>query len=124
MAAQPEPTNFAPTEHLSSEAVAAFADDRLPPTARDRALRHLGQCPECMDELHVQRSARYALRHSGPIRMPSTLAEKLAHLAEVERAEQDRTHGHQETVPSRMATPNSARRPSLGARLKSWFFPG
>lgn len=82
MVAQPQPGEFAPTEHLSSEAVAAFADERLPTTARDRALKHLGQCPECMEALQVQRSARYALRHSGPIRMPGTLAERLAHIAE------------------------------------------
>lgn len=82
MVAQPQPGEFAPTEHLSSEAVAAFADERLPTTARDRALKHLGQCPECMDALQVQRSARYALRHSGPIPMPGTLAERLAHIAE------------------------------------------
>lgn len=82
MVAQPQPGEFAPTEHLSSEAVAAFADERLPTAARDRALKHLGQCPECMDALQVQRSARYALRHSGPIPMPGTLAERLAHIAE------------------------------------------
>lgn len=82
MVAQPHHGEFAPTEHLSSEAVAAFADERLPTAARDRALKHLGQCPECMDALQVQRSARYALRHSGPIRMPGNLAERLAHIAE------------------------------------------
>lgn len=82
MVAQPQPGEFAPTEHLSSEAVAAFADEQLPTAARDRALKHLGQCPECMEALQVQRSARYALRHSGPIRMPGTLAERLAHIAE------------------------------------------
>lgn len=82
MVAQPQPDEFAPTEHLSSEAVAAFADERLPTSARDRALKHLGQCPECMEALQVQRSARYALRHSGPIRMPGNLADRLAHIAE------------------------------------------
>lgn len=81
-APQPEPhaRRFAPTDHLSSEAVAAFADDRLAAGARDRALRHLGKCPECLEAVHIQRAARYALRQSGPVRMPGDLADRLAHL--------------------------------------------
>lgn len=127
MSARPDPQRFAPTDHLSSEAVAAFADDRLPPSARDRALKHLGQCRECMEELHVQRSARYALRHSGPIRMPGSLADKLAHLAENRvamqggegsdpAAEQPRPVG-QGTVGA--SVPPS--RPGLWERLRTWF---
>lgn len=77
---EPRPRRFAPTEHLSSEAVAAFADDRLQGIARDRALRHLGMCPECLEAVHVQRSARYALRQSGPVRIPGDLADRLCHL--------------------------------------------
>ena len=34
-------------QHLSDEAVAAFADGVLSGHARERAARHLNECPEC-----------------------------------------------------------------------------
>ena len=116
MVAQPQPGEFAPTEHLSSEAVAAFADERLPTAARDRALKHLGQCPECMDALQVQRSARYVLRHSGPIRMPGTLAERLAHIAE------ETPHCRQPSGPAERGQGQPTSGQSAWQRLKSKVF--
>lgn len=116
MVAQPQPGEFAPTEHLSSEAVAAFADEHLPTAARDRALKHLGQCPECMDALQVQRSARYALRHSGPIPMPGTLAERLAHIAE------EPPHCGKVSSSAENGHGGSSSGRSAWQRLKSWVF--
>lgn len=77
---QPQRREFAPTEHLSSEAVAAFAADQLAATARARALRHLGQCADCMAEVHEQRAARHALRNADPVPVPGSLAARLADL--------------------------------------------
>jgi hypothetical protein len=50
------------TQHLSDEAVAAFADGVLGGLARDRAARHVSACAECRSAVRVQREAVLALR--------------------------------------------------------------
>jgi hypothetical protein len=50
------------TQHLSDEAVAAFADGVLGGLARDRATRHVSTCAECRAAVQVQREAVLALR--------------------------------------------------------------
>jgi hypothetical protein len=49
-------------QHLSDEAVAAFADGVLGGLARDRATRHVSGCAECRAAVQVQREAVLALR--------------------------------------------------------------
>src|ERR1700746_17914 len=67
------PRQFGSTEHLSTEAVAAFVDGELRMTAHLRAAHHLSLCPDCAAEVEGQRRARAALRDSQPIRIPSNL---------------------------------------------------
>ena len=67
------PRQFGSTEHLSTEAIAAFVDGELRMSAHLRAAHHISLCPECAAEVDGQRRARAALRDSNPIRIPSTL---------------------------------------------------
>lgn len=67
------PRQFGSTEHLSTEAIAAFVDGELRMNAHLRAAHHISLCPECAIEVEDQRRARAALRDSNPIRIPSTL---------------------------------------------------
>src|SRR5947208_8033934 len=67
------PSQSGSTEHLSTEAVAAFADGELRMTAHLRAAHHLSMCPQCAAEVDAQRQARSALRDSRPIAIPSSL---------------------------------------------------
>jgi hypothetical protein len=68
--------NF-PVQHLSDEAVAAYADGVLGRTARLRAERHLAECPECAYAVSVQREAVFALRDAPPPALPSGLLDRL-----------------------------------------------
>src|ERR1700740_3558500 len=72
------PPRFGSTEHLSSEAIAAFVDGELRMNAHLRAAHHLSLCPQCAAEVEDQIRARTALRDSQPIRTPSALLEILA----------------------------------------------
>lgn len=54
-----------PSQHLSDEAVAAYADGVLSGHARDRAARHVNACSECRHAVKVQREAAWALRTAG-----------------------------------------------------------
>lgn len=64
---------FGSTEHLSTEAVAAFVDGELQMRAHLRAAHHLSICRQCSAEIDAQRQARDALRDSRPVSMPSNL---------------------------------------------------
>lgn len=68
---------FLSTDHLSTEAAAAYVDGRLPAAGQVRADAHLERCPQCRREVSDQRDARRALRGSGPIQMPGDLRERL-----------------------------------------------
>ncbi len=68
------PRQFGSTEHLSTEAVAAFVDGELRMAAHLRAAHHLSLCPQCATEVEAQRQARAALRDSCPIVVPSRTA--------------------------------------------------
>lgn len=74
------PRRFSSTEHLSSEAIAAFVDGELRMNAHLRAAHHLSLCAECADEVEHQNRARSALRDSQPIRIPSTLLGMLSQI--------------------------------------------
>lgn len=71
---------FLSTDHLSTEAAAAYVDGRLPQGGRNHADAHLEICAQCRSEIDDQREARRALRGSGPIRMPSDLRQRLRDL--------------------------------------------
>lgn len=74
------PRQFGSTEHLSTEAVAAFVDGELRMNAHLRASSHLSLCPQCAAEVDAQRQARAALRDSQPIRIPTSLLGTLAQI--------------------------------------------
>ncbi|MFF0815422.1 RNA polymerase subunit sigma-70 [Rhodococcus sp. NPDC003318] len=69
----PRPRQFGSTEHLASEAVAAYVDGELQMNAYLRAAQHLSVCAECAAAVDAQQHARGALRQSGEISMPSSL---------------------------------------------------
>jgi anti-sigma factor RsiW len=81
------PRRFGSTEHLSTEAVAAFVDGELRMTAHLRAAHHLSLCPECATEVDAQRQARTALRDSCPIVVPSALLGMLSQIPDHARPE-------------------------------------
>ena len=64
-------------QHLSDEAVAAFADDVLTGLARERARRHTAGCPECNHAVAVQREAVWALRAAPAPSLPIGLLDRL-----------------------------------------------
>lgn len=64
-------------QHLSDEAVAAFADGVLAGHARERAARHVAACPECRTAVRGQREAVYALRAASAPSLPIGLIDKL-----------------------------------------------
>ncbi|MGH3532227.1 MAG: anti-sigma E factor RseA [Mycobacterium sp.] len=74
------PRQFGSTEHLSTEAIAAFVDGELRMNAHLRAAHHISLCPDCATEVDDQSRARTALRDSRPIRIPSTLLGLLAQI--------------------------------------------
>ncbi|MCX2930767.1 RNA polymerase subunit sigma-70 [Mycobacterium sp. CVI_P3] len=67
------PRQFGSTEHLSTEAIAAYVDGELRMKSYLRAAHHLSLCPQCAAEVEGQTQARAALRDSHPISMPSSL---------------------------------------------------
>jgi anti-sigma factor RsiW len=82
------PRQFGSTEHLSTEAIAAFVDGELRMTAHLRAAHHLSLCPQCAAEIEAQRQARSALRDSCPIVIPSSLLGQLSQIPHHTPAEQ------------------------------------
>jgi hypothetical protein len=64
-------------QHLSDEAIAAFADDVLSGHARERARRHTASCADCNYAVAVQREAVWALRSAAAPSLPSGLLERL-----------------------------------------------
>ena len=79
------PRQFGSTEHLSTEAIAAFVDGELRMNAHLRAAHHLSLCPECAAEVEDQSRARAALRDSSPIRIPGTLLGLLSQIPDAPR---------------------------------------
>jgi hypothetical protein len=74
------PRQFGSTEHLSTEAIAAFVDGELRMTAHLRAAHHLSLCSQCAAEVDAQGQARAALRDSCPIHVPSSLLGMLSQI--------------------------------------------
>jgi hypothetical protein len=67
------------SQHLSDEAVAAFADAVLTGAARERATRHVNGCPECGHAVAVQREAITALRAASAPALPGGRLDRLKH---------------------------------------------
>ena len=65
------PRRFGSTEHLSTEAIAAYVDGELRMKSYLRAAHHLSLCPQCAAEVDGQSQARTALRDSRPITTPA-----------------------------------------------------
>lgn len=66
-----------PVQHLSDEAVAAFADGVLGAGPRARAERHLADCAECSYSVAEQRAAVWALRAAPAPALPGGLLDRL-----------------------------------------------
>lgn len=64
-------------QHLMPEAVVAFVDGELTPTAQDRASSHAARCPFCAGEIAAQRQARAAVRTAAAPAMPAGLLASL-----------------------------------------------
>lgn len=73
---------FCSTEHLNPEAIAAFADGELSRSASRRAMKHMLECPECFQDVLVQRraSARVKACKDDDLRAPDSLVAKLSGL--------------------------------------------
>ncbi|WP_280233222.1 hypothetical protein [Nocardia cyriacigeorgica] len=71
---------FRSTEHLASEAVAAYVDGELRMNAYLRAAQHLSVCPECAAEVEAQQQARIALRRAGQVSIPHGLHDSLTRI--------------------------------------------
>ena len=69
-------------QHLSDEAIAAFADGVLSGHARERAARHTMACAECNYAVAVQREAVWALRAAPAPALPIGLMDRLRGLPE------------------------------------------
>lgn len=80
MSQVPERRQFGSTEHLASEAIAAYVDGELRMSAYLRAAHHLSMCPECAFEVESQQQARRALRGSGEVTMPLSLLGTLSRI--------------------------------------------
>ena len=81
---------FSSTDHLSPEAVAAFADGELSASATRRAKAHIAQCTECHEEVVSQLSAAQRirfLRSDDCVKAPTALIEKLTSICEDASAE-------------------------------------
>ncbi|MDH6197558.1 hypothetical protein M2272_004213 [Mycobacterium frederiksbergense] len=74
------PRQFGSTEHLSTEAIAAFVDGELRMGAHLRAAHHLSLCPDCAAEVDAQSQARTALRDSCPVAIPNSLLGMLSQI--------------------------------------------
>ena len=106
------PRQFGSTEHLSTEAVAAFVDGELRMNAHLRAAHHISLCADCAAEVEGQRRARAALRDSHPIRIPSTL---LGLLSQIPHCPPDDDAGTQQSGPwESPRTPGSGGPPPEG----------
>lgn len=118
-------SEFSPTEHLSTEAIAAFADGELSRHASHRARTHIVHCEECRREVNIQRAAAERLRACDDemLHAPRTLLERLERLQQTapEKEEDEKRHraGHTAAVSSAIDaidTALGAARRALGGR--------
>jgi len=98
------PRQFNSTEHLSTEAIAAYVDGELRMKAHLRAGHHLSLCQQCAAEVEAQGQARTALRDSRPISMPSTL---MGLLSQIPQSTPDDTTPPQPRLTEQLADDNT-----------------
>jgi hypothetical protein len=98
------PRQFNSTEHLSTEAIAAFVDGELRMKAHLRAGHHLSLCQQCAAEVEAQGQARTALRDSRPVSMPSTL---MGLLSQIPQSTPDETTPPQLRLTEQLADDNT-----------------
>ncbi|BAX96654.1 hypothetical protein MSTE_01325 [Mycobacteroides stephanolepidis] len=105
------PRQFGSTEHLSTEAIAAFVDGELRMSAHLRAAHHLSMCAECALEIDAQRQARSALRDSGGIRVPVSLLGLLSQIPHIpHEAAPPSSSSHEGDLPPALASDEVRRR--------------
>ncbi|RVW06102.1 zf-HC2 domain-containing protein [Rhodococcus spongiicola] len=109
------PRRFGSTEHLASEAIAAYVDGELGMNAYVRASHHLSLCPDCAAEVDTQQQARVALRRvAGDVSMPSSL---LGLLSDIPRC-----HPDQDPAPSQGEVPGIISFDQGGDSARLWPF--
>jgi len=69
-------------QHLMPDAVVAFVDGELSPTAWDRASAHIAKCPYCAAEVGAQRQARAAVKDANDFAAPDWLLASLRAIPE------------------------------------------
>ncbi len=69
-------------QHLMPDAVVAFVDGELTPTAWDRASAHVAKCPYCAAEVAAQRQAREAVQEANNLAAPDWLVASLRRIPE------------------------------------------
>lgn len=60
-------------QHLLPDAVVAFVDGELTPTAHDRAASHMARCAQCLAEIVAQRQAASAVQAADAPVVPAAL---------------------------------------------------
>jgi len=103
------PRQFGSTEHLSTEAIAAYVDGELRMKSYLRAAHHLSLCQQCAAEVEGQSQAREALRDSNPISTPSSL---IGLLSQIPNSATDEPVPPQPALDAQLAdgTPRSRRK--------------
>ncbi len=66
-----------PIDHLTLDAVVAFADGEMSMVAYQRAATHVARCPQCDAEVKAQMAARSRLRSASSPTMPGSLLDTL-----------------------------------------------
>ncbi|GAB3284641.1 anti-sigma factor family protein [Parasphingorhabdus pacifica] len=66
-----------PEGHLALDALVAFVDGELSPSAHDRAVAHLAHCPACASDASSQRQARAAVQSAETPSISSGLLHQL-----------------------------------------------
>jgi hypothetical protein len=64
-------------DHLTLDAIVAYADGEMPLVAYQRAAAHVARCPQCEYEVNQQIAARTWLRSAGAPAMPPSLLDSL-----------------------------------------------
>lgn len=113
------PRQFGSTEHLSTEAIAAYVDGELRMKSYLRAAHHLSLCPQCAAEVEGQTQARTALRDSLPISLPSGLLGMLSQIPESAPNDQEAPHGRSRSGGDmeRRSRPGDDVKPGLADQL-------
>ncbi|ALA67051.1 anti-sigma factor family protein [Corynebacterium lactis] len=111
--------HFLSTEHLGTEAIAAFVDGELSATAERRAQAHLLACPECRREVARQRQAAKRLRDSEALHIPPELRARLAGMCDFADPRSETSGAASGSADTRDARGLAYRRPeSLSAALE------